>query len=59
MGAAMYGSIGVLTYIISTGRSDVNRVSSNEKVTAHHCAVSACSVSIVEVIKILLDASTL
>ncbi|KAG2289475.1 hypothetical protein Bca52824_049079 [Brassica carinata] len=59
MVAAMYGSIGVLTYIISTGRSDVNRFSSGEKVTAHHCAVSACSVSIVEVIKILLDASTL
>ncbi|KAF2599412.1 hypothetical protein F2Q68_00008196 [Brassica cretica] len=59
MVAAMYGSFGVLTYIISTGRSDVNRVSSDEKVTAHHCAVSACFVSIVEVIKILLDASTL
>ncbi|CAG7874103.1 unnamed protein product [Brassica rapa] len=57
MVAAMYGSIEVLTYIISTGRSDVTRVSSDEKVTALHCAVSACSVSIVKVIKILLDAS--
>ncbi|XP_048608569.1 zinc finger CCCH domain-containing protein 29-like isoform X2 [Brassica napus] len=58
MVAAMYGSIEVLTYIISIGRSDVNRVSSDEeKVTALHCAVSGCSVSIVQVIKILLDAS--
>ncbi|CAH8384796.1 unnamed protein product [Eruca vesicaria subsp. sativa] len=57
MVAAMYGSIDVLTYIISTGKSDVDRVSRDEKVTALHCAVSACSVSIVEVIKILLDAS--
>ncbi|KAL0844636.1 hypothetical protein Bca101_017882 [Brassica carinata] len=58
MVAAMYGSIEVLNYIISTGRSDMNRVSSDEeKVTAIHCAVSGCSVSIVQVIKILLDAS--
>ncbi|CAH8313127.1 unnamed protein product [Eruca vesicaria subsp. sativa] len=58
MVAAMYGSIEVLTYIISTGKSDMNRVSSDEeKITALHCAVSACSVSIVKVIKILLDAS--
>ncbi|KAJ4906716.1 Zinc finger CCCH domain-containing protein 29 [Raphanus sativus] len=39
-------------------RSDVNRVSSDEeKLTALHCAVSGCSVSVVQVIKILLDAS--
>ncbi|KAJ4869208.1 Zinc finger CCCH domain-containing protein 29 [Raphanus sativus] len=59
MVAAMYGSIQVLSYIISTGRrSDVNRVSSDEeKLTALHCAVSGCSVSVVQVIKILLDAS--
>ncbi|KAF8081543.1 hypothetical protein N665_0880s0020 [Sinapis alba] len=57
MVAAMYGSIEVLSYIISTGRSDMNRVSEEEKVTALHCAVSGCSVSIVQVIKILLDAS--
>ncbi|ESQ52720.1 hypothetical protein EUTSA_v10016372mg [Eutrema salsugineum] len=57
MVAAMYGSIDVLNYIIATGKSDVNRVFGDEKVTALHCAVSGCSVSIVEVIKILLDAS--
>ncbi|XP_010505737.1 PREDICTED: zinc finger CCCH domain-containing protein 29-like [Camelina sativa] len=57
MVAAMYGSMEVLSYIIATGRSDVNRVCSDEKVTALHCAVSGCSVSIVEIIKILLDAS--
>uniref|UniRef100_A0A1J3DVE2 Zinc finger CCCH domain-containing protein 29 n=1 Tax=Noccaea caerulescens TaxID=107243 RepID=A0A1J3DVE2_NOCCA len=57
MVAATYGSIEVLNYIISTGKSDANRVSGDEKVTALHCAVSGCSVSIVEVIKILLDAS--
>ncbi|CAH8265396.1 unnamed protein product [Arabidopsis lyrata] len=57
MVAAMYGSMEVLNYIIATGKSDVNRVCSDEKVTALHCAVSGCSVSIVEIIKILLDAS--
>ncbi|CAH2058653.1 unnamed protein product [Thlaspi arvense] len=57
MVAAMYGSIEVLNYIIATGKSDVNRVSGGEKVTALHCAVSGCSVSVVEVIKILLGAS--
>ncbi|XP_019101233.1 PREDICTED: zinc finger CCCH domain-containing protein 29 isoform X1 [Camelina sativa] len=57
MVAAMYGSMEVLSYIIATGKSDVNRVCSDEKVTALHCAVSGCSVSIVEIIKILLDAS--
>ncbi|KAG2326317.1 hypothetical protein Bca4012_035294 [Brassica carinata] len=57
MVASMYGSIDVLSYIISTGNSDVDRVSHDEKVTALHCAVSGCSVSIVQVLKILLDAS--
>ncbi|CAA7028918.1 unnamed protein product [Microthlaspi erraticum] len=57
MVAATYGSIDILNYIIATGKSDANRVSGDERVTALHCAVSGCSVSVVEVIKILLDAS--
>ncbi|CAN8317485.1 unnamed protein product [Cochlearia groenlandica] len=57
MVAAMYGSVEIINYIIATGESNVNRVSGEERVTALHCAVSGCSVSVVEVVKILLDAS--
>ncbi|XP_010534604.1 PREDICTED: zinc finger CCCH domain-containing protein 47-like [Tarenaya hassleriana] len=57
MVAAMYGSTEILKYIISTGKADVNRVCGQERVTALHCAVAGCAWSVVEVIKILLDAS--
>ncbi|KAG5386199.1 hypothetical protein IGI04_037669, partial [Brassica rapa subsp. trilocularis] len=57
MVAAMYGSKKVLTFIVSTGKSDVNRACGEERVTALHCAVAGCSVNMVEVINALLDAS--
>ncbi|XP_010554668.1 PREDICTED: zinc finger CCCH domain-containing protein 29-like [Tarenaya hassleriana] len=59
MVAAMYGSTEVLKYIISTGKANVNRVCGEERVTALHCAVAGCAWSVVEVIKLLLDASAL
>ncbi|KAJ4895942.1 Zinc finger CCCH domain-containing protein 47 [Raphanus sativus] len=59
MVAAMYGSKKVLTFIVSTGKSDVNRACGEERVTALHCAVAGCSVGVVEVINALLDASAL
>ncbi|CAN7061469.1 hypothetical protein Bca4012_095390 [Brassica carinata] len=57
MVAAMYGSKKVLSFIVSSGKSDVNRACSEERVTALHCAVAGCSVNMVEVINALLDAS--
>ncbi|KAL9295155.1 Zinc finger CCCH domain-containing protein 47 [Arabidopsis thaliana] len=59
MVAAMYGSIKVLTFIVSTGKSDVNRACGEERVTPLHCAVAGCSVNMIEVINVLLDASAL
>ncbi|CAA7060415.1 unnamed protein product [Microthlaspi erraticum] len=59
MVAATYGSTKVLNFIISTGKSDVNRASGEDKVTALHCAVAGCSVNMIEVIKTLLDGSAL
>uniref|UniRef100_A0A1J3K530 Zinc finger CCCH domain-containing protein 47 n=1 Tax=Noccaea caerulescens TaxID=107243 RepID=A0A1J3K530_NOCCA len=59
MVAAMYGSIKVLSFIISSGKSDVNRACGEERVTALHCAVAGCSVNMIEVIKSLLDGSAL
>jgi hypothetical protein len=58
MVSALFGSKGVLSYIIGTGRVDVNRVCGSDKATALHCAVSGCSATSAEVIKLLLDAST-
>ncbi|EEF34052.1 hypothetical protein RCOM_0838110 [Ricinus communis] len=55
--AAMFGSCNVLKYIIETGKVDVNRVCGSDKVTALHCAVAGGSNSLVEIVKLLLDAS--
>ncbi|KAF2319101.1 hypothetical protein GH714_013291 [Hevea brasiliensis] len=55
--AAMFGSTNVLKYIIGTGKVDVNRACGWDKVTALHCAVAGCSNSLVEIVKLLLDAS--
>ncbi|OAY38402.1 zinc finger CCCH domain-containing protein 29 isoform X2 [Manihot esculenta] len=55
--AAMFGSTNVLKYIIDTGKVDVNRACGWDKVTALHCAVAGGSSSLVEVVKLLLDAS--
>ncbi|KAK2440736.1 zinc finger CCCH domain-containing protein [Trifolium repens] len=55
--AALFGSKGVLCYILETGRADVNRACGSDGATALHCAVFGCSVASAEVIKLLLDAS--
>ncbi|KAK3229005.1 hypothetical protein Dsin_000886 [Dipteronia sinensis] len=55
--AAMFGSTRVLKYIIGTGKVDVNRACGSDGVTALHCAVAGGSISSVEAVKLLLDAS--
>ncbi|PWA85424.1 Ankyrin repeat-containing protein [Artemisia annua] len=54
--ASIYGSIHVLKYIISTKKTDVNKSSGSDGVTALHCAAAGGSVMSVEVVKLLLDA---
>ncbi|XP_058782029.1 zinc finger CCCH domain-containing protein 66-like [Vicia villosa] len=55
--ASLFGSKGVLSYILETGRVDVNQKCGSDRATALHCAVSGCSAASAEVIKLLLDAS--
>ncbi|KDP44755.1 hypothetical protein JCGZ_01255 [Jatropha curcas] len=55
--AAMFGSTNVLKYITETNKVDVNRASGLDKVTALHCAVAGAANSLVEIVKLLLDAS--
>ncbi|KAK7300939.1 hypothetical protein RJT34_11792 [Clitoria ternatea] len=57
MVASMFGSLDVSTYILRTGRVDVNRASRSDGATALHCAVAGGSAASVEVVKLLLDAS--
>ncbi|KAE8686647.1 Zinc finger CCCH domain-containing protein 29 [Hibiscus syriacus] len=54
--SAMFGSVGVLKYIIESGKIDVNGACGTDGVTALHCAVAGGSESLVEIIKLLLDA---
>ncbi|CAN1748666.1 Zinc finger CCCH domain-containing protein 29 [Linum perenne] len=55
--AAMFGSTDVLSYIIGTGKVDVNRACGSDMVTALHCAVAGGSGSSAAIVKALLDAS--
>ncbi|WJX28178.1 hypothetical protein P8452_16929 [Trifolium repens] len=55
--AALFGSKGVLCYILETGLVDVNRACGSDGATALHCAVFGCSAASVEVVKLLVDAS--
>jgi|UniRef100_A0A2N9HPG5 hypothetical protein len=55
--AAMFGSKGVLNYILETGCVDVNRACGSDGATALHCAVAGGSAASAEVVKLLLDAS--
>ncbi|RHN67663.1 putative transcription factor C3H family [Medicago truncatula] len=57
MVAALFGSKGVLSYILGTSRVDVNRVCGSDRATALRCAVSGCSAASAEVINLSLDAS--
>ncbi|KAI3734979.1 hypothetical protein L6452_14461 [Arctium lappa] len=54
--ASVYGSIQVLKYIIATKKTDVNKTSGSDAVTALHCAAAGGSLSSVEAVKLLLDA---
>ncbi|XP_058782098.1 zinc finger CCCH domain-containing protein 66-like [Vicia villosa] len=54
--ASLFGSKAVLSYILQTGRVDVNKACGSDRATALHCAVSGCSAASAEVIKLLLDA---
>lgn len=55
--AAMFGSKDVLSYIIESGRVDVNRACGGDGATALHCAAAGGSAAATEVVKLLLDAS--
>jgi hypothetical protein len=57
MVAAMFGSKGVLNYILETGFVDVNRACGSDGATALHCAAAGGSAASAEVVKLLLDAS--
>ncbi|KAA8549417.1 hypothetical protein F0562_001110 [Nyssa sinensis] len=55
--AAMFGSKQVLSYILETGRVDVNRAGGSDGATALHCAVAGGSASSPDVVRLLLEAS--
>ncbi|CAK9164197.1 unnamed protein product [Ilex paraguariensis] len=55
--ASMFGSKKVLNYVLETGCVDVNKPCGSDGATALHCAVAGGSVSSLEVVKLLLDAS--
>ncbi|XP_050881006.1 zinc finger CCCH domain-containing protein 66 [Lathyrus oleraceus] len=57
MVASLFGSKAVLSYILETGRVNVNQACGSDRATALHCAVSGCSAASAEVIKLLLVAS--
>ncbi|KAK4275152.1 hypothetical protein QN277_018285 [Acacia crassicarpa] len=54
--ASMFGSKGVLSYILGTGHVDVNSTCGSDRATALHCAVAGGSASSPEVVKLLIDA---
>ncbi|CAL5202520.1 unnamed protein product [Lathyrus oleraceus] len=55
--ASLFGSKAVLSYILETGRVNVNQACGSDRATALHCAVSGCSAASAEVFKLLLAAS--
>ncbi|MED6191666.1 hypothetical protein PIB30_002476 [Stylosanthes scabra] len=55
--AAMFGSKNVLSYILKTGKADVNKSCGSDSATALHCAVDGASPASAHVIKLLLDSS--
>lgn len=57
MVAAAFGSKQVLSYILEKGCVDVNQACGSDKATALHCAISGGSAALLEVVKLLLDAS--
>ncbi|OIW09538.1 hypothetical protein TanjilG_30857 [Lupinus angustifolius] len=55
--AAMFGSKGVLSFILESGVVDVNKACGSDRATALHCAVVGGSTASPEVIRLLLHAS--
>ncbi|GAB2299493.1 hypothetical protein Dimus_033560 [Dionaea muscipula] len=52
--AAMYGSSKVVSYIVDSGKVDVNRAAGSDRVTALHCAVAGGAVSSPRIVELLL-----
>ncbi|KAG5603080.1 hypothetical protein H5410_034450 [Solanum commersonii] len=57
MVAATFGSKQVLNYMLEKGCVDVNQACGSDRATALHCAISGGSAALLEVVKLLLDAS--
>ncbi|CAN4098730.1 unnamed protein product [Withania somnifera] len=57
MVAATFGSKQVLNYMLEKGCLDVNQACGSDRTTALHCAITGVSAALVEVVKLLLDAS--
>lgn len=55
--ASMFGSKQVLSYILETGHVDINRACGSDGAIALHCAVAGGSAAMLDVVKLLLDAS--
>nr|GMD00499.1 zinc finger CCCH domain-containing protein 29-like [Ipomoea batatas] len=55
--ASMYGSTGVLKYILGTGKVDLNMACGSDGATALHCVVAGGSDSSLEVAKVLVGAN--
>ncbi|XP_063935126.1 zinc finger CCCH domain-containing protein 30 isoform X1 [Daucus carota subsp. sativus] len=56
MVAATYGSVDVLSLILSLSEADVNQSCGLDKTTALHCAASSGSLKSIDVVKLLLSA---
>ncbi|MCD7464086.1 hypothetical protein HAX54_052063 [Datura stramonium] len=57
MVAATFGSKQVLNYMLEKGCVDVNQACGSDRATALHCAIAGGSAALLEVVKLLLDAS--
>ncbi|XP_016491466.1 zinc finger CCCH domain-containing protein 66-like [Nicotiana tabacum] len=55
--AATFGSKRVLNYMLEKGCLDVNQACGSDGATALHCAIAGDSAALLEVVKLLLDAS--
>ncbi|GFP87783.1 zinc finger CCCH domain-containing protein 29 [Phtheirospermum japonicum] len=55
--ASLYGSTQILKYIVTTGKADVSKSCGSDRSTPLHCAAAGGSLSSVEAVKLLIDAS--
>lgn len=56
MVAALYGSLDVLSYILSGGRVDLNQACGSDMSTALHCAAAGGSILAIETVGMLINA---